>query len=129
MPLPRACCSARHPLLHHARCSDPTDAAALQLLEQAELHVEKLERYSEVPDFFEVYDKDEGDSPKLDLFIQDDGDRSLLSMKTFTLSEFNGVWNQFEDHITSNYNTGRGSKIPIMAKDQLFMTVCILTHA
>ena len=64
----------------------------------------------------------------MDQFIKEDGDRALMSMKNFTVSEFNGMWNQVQEHLSPRYNTGRGSKSPIKAKGLFFMSVCVLKH-
>ena len=98
--------------------SAPTPAAALQLLEeQAALRQEELERYDDAPQLSNDDQTDESESPKMDEFIKEDGDRALMSITNFTLSEFNGVWSQVQEHVSSRYNTGRGSKSPIKAKD------------
>ena len=49
-------------------------------------------------------------------------------MKDFTLLEFNAIWNQLKDHVTRNYNIGRGSKSPGKAKDLVFLLMAVLKH-
>ena len=54
------------------------------------MRVEELERYDKAPELSEDDDSDEGESPKLDQLIQEDGDSALLSMTYFKVSGFNG---------------------------------------
>ena len=90
--------------------SAPKPAAALQLSqEQAALHQEELERYDGALKLSDDDQTDEGESPKIDEFIEEDGDPALMSMTNFTVSEFNGVWNQVQEHLPSRYNTGEGA--------------------
>ena len=68
------------------------------------------------PELSENDDSDEGESSKWDQLIQEDAGRALLRMTNFTVSEFNGVWNQVQDHVSSRYNSGRGTKSSIKAQ-------------
>lgn len=72
--------------------SAPTAGAALHLLEeQSVLLLEDSKTYEETPDLFEGEDKEESESPRLGQFLQEDGDRALLSMSNLTEREFISV--------------------------------------
>ena len=49
-------------------------------------------------------------------------------MTNFTFNAFKGIWNHISDHVLHIYNSGRGSKSPIKAKDVVFMPFAVLKH-
>ncbi|KAG6609033.1 succinyl-CoA:3-ketoacid coenzyme A transferase [Phytophthora cinnamomi] len=74
---------------------------------------------------------DDGDSPSpvYDSYLNSDVE-SIHTMTNFVPLEFERLrgWGLVCDHLTMNWNTGRGRKSAYSAKDVLFMTLTVLKN-
>ena len=98
------------------------------LTEHVARRQEDLEKYDDAPDLSESGEILESDCPVLQKFFEENGTRAIMDMTNFTFNEFTKIWNHISEHVQQHYNTGRGIKSPIKAKDLVFITFEVLRH-
>ena len=104
-------------------------AAALELLaDQAEIRRQRLEAFPTQPIHLNEDDQNDSDSPIMDVFVETGGENAILKMTNFSRREFDRIWGYLENHISTNWNTGRGRKTAFGGKDVLFMLLTSLKH-
>ena len=89
---------------------------------------EEFSRYQPEPLNYSSDEDNDSPSPILDTFYNSGGSASILQMINFDVKQFQSMWTNFADFITSKYNVGRGRKSPFSGKDVLFMLFTVLKH-
>ena len=90
----------------------PQDAAeALNILVGTALQRQtELRDYANVDAPAESDDEADSSSPIFDSFHTSGGSKAIGDMINFSPREFNALWFERPDHVTANWNVGRGRK-------------------
>lgn len=73
-------------------------------------------------------DNEDTNCPILTKFISIGGRDGIHSITNFSVRGFFSIWDRMGEHITKNWNTGRGKKSCHSGKDVLFMLLATLKH-
>lgn len=118
---------------HPADTSPPLTAqhisASLQLLADVCFEREQdLSNFNDSPD--QDFDNEQFNSnaPLFDQFYDEGGREGIKGLINFTPEEFETLWATAETHVLPRYNTGRGQRSKVTAKDALFCTMTVLKH-
>ena len=83
--------------------------------------------FGSIADYVEEEEVD-SESPILDAYHIQGGNRVLKTLINFTLVEFNALWAFVESDVHAAWNMGRGRRPQTTAKDAMFMSLVILKH-
>ena len=107
------------------------DAAAVLVLlaDQTEIRQQRLETFPTQPIHQDGDKHNDSECRIMDVFMETRVEEAVLKMTNFSRREFDRIWGSVEDHITTNWNTGRGRKTAFEGKDVLFMLLNSLKNA
>ncbi|GMF45226.1 unnamed protein product [Phytophthora fragariaefolia] len=103
---------------------DRVEAVLLELQERRIEREQNLNQYSDAP--LNVVEHHDTDTPIMGPFRDLIGPEAIKDMTNFSLGEFDDLWLTVRDHISANYNVGRGRRCEIKPKDAFFMTLVML---
>ncbi|KAG3113409.1 hypothetical protein PI124_g7942 [Phytophthora idaei] len=109
---------------------EAADVVARLRLLQSEEH-ENLERSAATfGDYADYVEEEvlETESPVMDSFVLQGGNRVLKALTNFTQTEFGVLWAEVEGALHAVWSMGRGRRSQTSAKDAMFMTLVILKH-
>lgn len=106
--------------------STDADRALRLLAEAAESREADFDQYSVIPQLDDSDEESDSDSPYMDQIMRSAGSEGILKMCNFSITEFQSIWNNLNEYLSTTYNVGRGKKCPTTAKDMLFMTLTVL---
>ena len=108
-----------------------TNYSPLQTLETlrqvAAQHATEIANHAD-DDVVSSDEESDSNSPIYDSFYDQGGPEAIKSMTNFGPPQFTDIWLAVSTFVSANWNTGRGRKTKVEAKDVLFMMMTVLKH-